>query len=171
MDFSGSDRAFMSQALELARRGLYTTDPNPRVGCVLTHGDQVVGEGWHRKAGEPHAEKLALKSAGERANGATAFVTLEPCSHTGRTPPCTDALSAAGVSRVVAAMRDPNPAVDGEGLAAMRSAGIDVAVGLLEQEAVDLNPGFVSRMQRGRPELMDTAPLPTPAPGIALRGR
>lgn len=150
-DFSSTDHALMAQALELAQRGLFTTDPNPRVGCILARGDEVVGQGWHRKAGEAHAEKLALESAGELARGATAFVTLEPCSHTGRTPPCATALAQAGVSRVVAAMRDPNPAVDGRGLAAIESAGIEVAVGLLEEEASELNPGFVSRMQHGRP--------------------
>jgi len=149
--FSSTERGFMSQALELARRGMYTTDPNPRVGCVLARGDEVVGEGWHSKAGEAHAERIALESAGDSARGATAFVTLEPCSHTGRTPPCTDALAEAGVARVVAAMRDPNPAVNGSGLAAIESAGIEVAVGLLEEEATELNPGFVSRMQLGRP--------------------
>lgn len=151
VNFSSTDHAFMTQALGLARRGLYTTDPNPRVGCVLTRGDEVVGEGWHRRAGEAHAEREALESAGGLARGATAFVTLEPCSHTGRTPPCVKALAEAGVARVVAAMRDPNPAVNGTGLAALESAGIEVSSGLLEQEAWELNPGFVSRMQRGRP--------------------
>ena len=149
--FSSTERGFMTQALELARRGMYSTDPNPRVGCVLARGDEVVGEGWHSKAGEAHAERVALESAGDSARGATAFVTLEPCSHTGRTPPCTDALVQAGVARVVAAMRDPNPAVNGSGLAAIESAGIEVAVGLLEQQALELNPGFVSRMRLGRP--------------------
>ena len=141
----------MAQALRLAARGLYTTTPNPRVGCVLVKDGAVVGEGWHQKAGEPHAEVHALRAAGERARGATAYVTLEPCSHTGRTPPCADALIAAGVVRVVAAMPDPNPLVAGAGLAKLAAAGIATASGLLEAEARELNVGFVSRMTRGRP--------------------
>lgn len=143
----------MTQALALAARGLYTTTPNPRVGCVLAKDGQVVGEGWHVRAGEPHAEIHALRAAGENARGATAYVTLEPCSHHGRTPPCADALIAAGVKRVVAAMRDPNPLVAGRGLDRLAAAGIQVASGLLEAEAIELNIGFVSRMVRGRPWL------------------
>ena len=149
--FSAADHAFMARALQLARKGLFTTTPNPRVGCVLVRDGAVVGEGWHARAGEAHAEAHALTAAGERARGATAFVTLEPCSHHGRTPPCADALIAAGVARVVAAMRDPNPQVGGSGLGQLRAAGIDTADGLMELEARELNIGFVSRMTRGRP--------------------
>lgn len=141
----------MARALELAARGLHTTDPNPRVGCVIVRDGEVVGEGWHARAGEAHAEINALAQAGARARGADVYLTLEPCSHQGRTPPCADALIAAGVRRVVAAMQDPNPRVDGSGLARLRAAGIACAVGLLEQQARGLNPGFVSRAQRGRP--------------------
>ncbi|MBL8398470.1 MAG: bifunctional diaminohydroxyphosphoribosylaminopyrimidine deaminase/5-amino-6-(5-phosphoribosylamino)uracil reductase RibD [Candidatus Accumulibacter sp.] len=143
----------MAQALRLAELGLYTTAPNPRVGCVLVNRGQVVGEGWHRRAGEAHAEILALQAAGELSRGATAYVTLEPCNHHGRTPPCSEALLAAGVSRVVAAMEDPNPLVAGRGLAALRHGGVDTACGLLVDAARELNPGFISRMTRGRPWL------------------
>lgn len=149
--FNASDRIHMARALELAGRALYTTTPNPRVGCVLVHAGDVVGEGWHERAGEAHAEVRALAAAGARARGATAYVTLEPCAHHGRTPPCSAALIGAGVSRVVSAMEDPNPLVAGRGLAALREAGLDVACGLLEPEARELNIGFVSRMKRGRP--------------------
>lgn len=141
----------MARALRLAERGLYTTQPNPRVGCVLAHGEDVVGEGYHRRAGEPHAEVLALAAAGERARGATAYVTLEPCCHQGRTPPCSDALIQAGVTRVVAAMRDPNPRVAGKGLDQLARAGIQVECGLLEEQARDLNAGFSKRMTQGLP--------------------
>lgn len=151
--FSAADHAFMAQALRLAQKGLYTTTPNPRVGCVLVKDGRVVGEGWHEKAGEPHAEVHALRAAGESARGATAYVTLEPCAHFGRTPPCAEALVAAGVARVVAAMTDPNPLVAGRGLAILREAGIAADAGLLEAEAQELNIGFVSRMTRGRPWL------------------
>lgn len=150
-EWSFADRELMSRALELAARGLYTTEPNPRVGCVLVHGEQVVGEGWHVQAGEGHAEVNALAQAGERARGATAYVTLEPCSHFGKTPPCADALIKAGVSRVVAAMQDPNPQVAGNGLQRLRDAGIEVTCGLLEEQARELNPGFIKRMQQGLP--------------------
>jgi len=153
MSFSVVDHGMMARALQLAERGLWTTSPNPRVGCVLVLAGEIVGEGWHEKAGEPHAEVHALHAAGDRARGATAYVTLEPCSHTGRTPPCAEALIAAGVSRVVAAMTDPNPLVAGKGLAMLRAAGIETAGGLLENEARELNIGFVSRMTRGRPWL------------------
>ena len=149
--FSELDRKFMARALLLAERGLWTTTPNPRVGCVIVQDDHIIGEGFHEKAGEPHAEVLALREAGQRAQGATLYVTLEPCSHHGRTPPCADALIAAGVGRVVAAMRDPNPKVAGAGLARLRAAGIMVETGLMEDEAHELNIGFVSRMTRGRP--------------------
>ena len=149
--FAAADRAFMTRALQLAANGLYTTTPNPRVGCVLARAGQVIGEGWHARAGGPHAEVEALAAAGAAARGATAYVTLEPCSHHGRTPPCADALIAAGVARVVVAMRDPNPAVHGAGLECLRSAGIEVSLGLLEDEARELNIGFVSRHERGTP--------------------
>lgn len=141
----------MARALQLARRGLYTAAPNPRVGCVVVRGDKVVGEGWHEKAGGPHAEINALAAAGAQAEGATAYVSLEPCAHHGRTPPCIDTLIAARVGRVVAAMRDPNPQVAGKGLAALENAGIATAAGILENEAHELNIGFVARMTRGRP--------------------
>ncbi len=143
----------MARALRLAELGLATTTPNPRVGCVLVKDGMVVGEGWHQRAGEAHAEIHALRQAGPAARGATAYVTLEPCSHYGRTPPCADALIDAGVARVVAALRDPNPLVAGEGLARLMLAGVDVSGGLLESEALSLNVGFVSRMTRGRPWL------------------
>lgn len=150
-NFSTDDVRHMAHALRLAHRGLYSTDPNPRVGCVLTKDDAVVGEGWHERAGGPHAEVHALNAAGAHAGGATAYVTLEPCCHHGRTPPCTQALIRAGVARVVAAMPDPNPKVAGQGLAELERAGIQVAAGLLQADAERLNPGFVSRMRRGRP--------------------
>ncbi len=153
MSFSAVDHGMMARALQLAERGLWTTTPNPRVGCVLVRDGEIVGEGWHEKAGEPHAEIHALHAAGELARGATAYVTLEPCSHHGRTPPCADALVAAGIARVVAAMGDPNPLVAGAGLALLQAAGIETASGLLENEARELNIGFVSRMTRGRPWL------------------
>jgi diaminohydroxyphosphoribosylaminopyrimidine deaminase/5-amino-6-(5-phosphoribosylamino)uracil reductase len=141
----------MARALRLAARGLYSTEPNPRVGCVLVRDGEVVGEGWHRHAGGAHAERLALEAAAERARGATAYVTLEPCCHHGKTPPCTDALIAAGVVRVVAAMQDPNPLVAGNGLDLLRAKGVSVEVGLLESSARALNPGFCKRMATGLP--------------------
>jgi diaminohydroxyphosphoribosylaminopyrimidine deaminase/5-amino-6-(5-phosphoribosylamino)uracil reductase len=146
------DQAHMARALQLARLGLFSTHPNPRVGCVIVapHGE-IVGEGWHVRAGEPHAEVHALRQAGTRARGATAYVTLEPCSHHGRTPPCAEALVQAGVGRVVAAMQDPNPLVAGRGLARLRAAGIEVSSGVLEAEARELNAGFVKRMELGLP--------------------
>ena len=145
------DAHYMARALELARKGLYTTHPNPRVGCVIVRDGEVVGEGWHVRAGEPHAEVHALRQAGERAIGACAYVTLEPCSHHGRTPPCAEALVKAGVARVVAAMQDPNPQVAGQGLQRLAEAGIEVASGVLETEARALNPGFLKRMEHGLP--------------------
>jgi diaminohydroxyphosphoribosylaminopyrimidine deaminase/5-amino-6-(5-phosphoribosylamino)uracil reductase len=148
---SGATHKYMARALELARRGDYTTHPNPRVGCVLVRDGEVVGEGWHVRAGGPHAEVNALRMAGERARGATAYVTLEPCCHHGRTPPCTDALIDAGVRRVVAAMPDPNPQVGGAGIRALQAAGIEVDTGVLAVEAQRINPGFVMRMRHGRP--------------------
>ncbi|MGO9935055.1 MAG: bifunctional diaminohydroxyphosphoribosylaminopyrimidine deaminase/5-amino-6-(5-phosphoribosylamino)uracil reductase RibD [Steroidobacteraceae bacterium] len=150
-EHSVHDRAHMLRALELAARGLYTTDPNPRVGCVVANAEHVLGEGWHQRAGEPHAEILALRAAGLRARGGTVYVTLEPCSHTGRTPPCADALISAGVARVVCSSRDPNPQVAGRGIERLRAAGIAVAVGALADEARRLNVGFFSRFERGRP--------------------
>ena len=141
----------MARALELAGRGLYTTTPNPRVGCVIVRDGAVAGEGWHERAGAPHAEAAALAQAEGRARGATAYVSLEPCVHQGRTGPCTEALIKAGVARVVAALQDPNPLVGGKGLDALKRAGIAASAGLMEDEARELNVGFVSRMTRGRP--------------------
>ena len=146
-----NDLKYMARALRLAERGLYSADPNPRVGCVLVKAGRIVGEGWHERTGEPHAEVHALREAGERASGATAYVTLEPCCHQGRTPPCTEALIAAGVVRVVAAMADPNPQVAGKGLSLLQQAGIDTRSGVLAAEAEQLNAGFVMRMRAGRP--------------------
>jgi diaminohydroxyphosphoribosylaminopyrimidine deaminase / 5-amino-6-(5-phosphoribosylamino)uracil reductase len=151
MAFDADDFRFMARALRLAGRGLLTTTPNPRVGCVLVKSGTIVGEGWHERAGEAHAEVMALKAAGAHATGATAYVTLEPCAHQGRTPPCTDAILAARLTRVVAAMRDPNPQVAGKGFEQLRQAGIAVDAGLLETQARELNVGYVSRMTRGRP--------------------
>ncbi len=145
------DTRHMARALQLAAHGLYTCDPNPRVGCVLVKGGTVIGEGWHARAGEPHAEVLALRAAGEAARGATAYVSLEPCTHYGRTPPCAEALIAAGISRVVAAMEDPNPQVAGRGLQMLHEAGIIVESKLLRSQAEALNPGFIKRMRTGRP--------------------
>ncbi len=149
--FSADDHRYMSLALCLVEQGLYTTDPNPRVGCVIVVAGEIVGQGWHRAAGEAHAEVHALQQAAEQARGATAYVTLEPCSHHGRTPPCADALIAAGVARVVVAMSDPSPKVAGQGMDRLKAAGIEVAVGLMRQQAEQLNPGFISRFRRGRP--------------------
>ena len=150
-EFSAADHGFMAEALRLAEQGLYTTDPNPRVGCVVVKDGEIVGRGVHRKYGEAHAEPLALKEAGSEAKGATLYVTLEPCSHQGKTPPCVDAVIAAGIKRVVAAMVDPNPQVNGRGLEKLKAAGIGVQTGLLEAQARALNPGFINRMTRGRP--------------------
>jgi diaminohydroxyphosphoribosylaminopyrimidine deaminase/5-amino-6-(5-phosphoribosylamino)uracil reductase len=149
--FSPADHAFMARALRLAKKGMYSTTPNPRVGCVIVKDGALVGEGWHRKAGEAHAEVEALRVAGSAARGSTVYVTLEPCCHYGRTPPCAAALIDAGVTRVVAAMEDPNPQVAGRGMTMLVDAGISAQCGLLEAEARDLNVGFVSRMSRGRP--------------------
>ena len=151
MKFSPFDEAAMRRALELAQRGLYSTQPNPRVGAVLARDEEIVGEGWHERAGEPHAEPIAIRAAGERARGATAYVTLEPCSHHGRTPPCVDVLLAAGVRRVVYAVGDPNPRVNGAGAARLKEAGLKVQSGLLENEAEALNAGFLMRMRHRRP--------------------
>ncbi|HUY04149.1 MAG TPA: bifunctional diaminohydroxyphosphoribosylaminopyrimidine deaminase/5-amino-6-(5-phosphoribosylamino)uracil reductase RibD [Rhodocyclaceae bacterium] len=156
MNFTADDHRFMAQALLLARRGLYSTTPNPRVGCVLVQDGTVIGEGYTQPAGQNHAEVEALADASRRralVRGATAYVTLEPCSHYGLTPPCVEALVAAGVARVVAAMEDPNPLVAGQGLERLRAAGISTACGLMAAEAAELNVGFVARMTRGRPWL------------------
>ena len=149
--FDAFDEQCMRRALELAARGLFTTDPNPRVGCVLAAGGRVVGEGWHERAGEAHAEVRALAAAGAAARDTTAYVSLEPCSHHGRTPPCTEALISAGVARVVYALEDPNPKVRGAGAAALHAAGLSVAGGLLAEESAALNPGYLKRMQTGMP--------------------
>ena len=154
-NFSSSDFAFMDRALQLAERGLCSTTPNPRVGCLIVKDSRIIGEGWHEKAGEPHAEVMALRSSvaadGTPLSGATAYVTLEPCGHFGRTPPCADALIASGVSRVVVAMQDPNPRVAGRGIEKLRAAGIEVDCGLRAEQAAELNIGFVTRMSCGRP--------------------
>ena len=150
-DLAANDARHMARALELARKGVYSTHPNPRVGCVIVRDGETVGEGWHVQAGGPHAEVHALRQAGDRARGATAYVTLEPCSHHGRTPPCAEALAEAGVARVVVAMQDPNPQVAGQGLERLRQAGIAVTCPLLATEARALNPGFLKRMEHGQP--------------------
>jgi len=147
------DHHMMHRALRLARRGLMTTRPNPAVGCVITVNNQVIAEGWHHQAGESHAEAHALRIAGQRAKGSTVYVTLEPCSHIGRTPPCADALIEAGVGRVVIAMQDPNPRVSGNGVKRLKEAGIVVEAGVLRAAAESLNPGFISRMTHQRPWL------------------
>jgi diaminohydroxyphosphoribosylaminopyrimidine deaminase/5-amino-6-(5-phosphoribosylamino)uracil reductase len=141
----------MARALRLAERGLFTTDPNPRVGCVIVKDGDIVGEGWHQRAGEPHAEVNALRVAGEKANGADCYVTLEPCSHFGRTPPCAEGLINANVKRVFVAMQDPNPLVAGNGIKKLEQAGIEVTVGLLTEQAEALNPGFCKRMRTQMP--------------------
>ncbi len=161
---SEDDSRWMAESLRLAALGLNSTSPNPRVGCVLVKDGKQIASGWHRRAGEPHAEVYALREAGEQAIGATAYVTLEPCSHYGRTPPCADALIESGVARVVVAMQDPNPQVAGNGIAKLRAAGIEVECGLMEAAALALNAGFVSRMSRGRPLLRSKI-------GMSLDGR
>lgn len=149
--FDPHDHQYMARALQLARLGRFTTDPNPRVGCVLVRDGTIIGEGFHRRAGEPHAERMAIADAAGNARGATAYVTLEPCCHHGKTPPCTEGLLEAGVTRVVAAMTDPNPLVAGKGLAQLEQAGVEVACGLLEADAKALNPGFIKRMSEQKP--------------------
>jgi diaminohydroxyphosphoribosylaminopyrimidine deaminase / 5-amino-6-(5-phosphoribosylamino)uracil reductase len=149
--FSERDVNAMRRALELAARGLSTTHPNPRVGCVIVKADRTVGEGWHEWPGEPHAEIMALRAAGAGAAGATAYVTLEPCAHFGRTPPCAEALIEARLARVVFALEDPNPRVQGRGAERLLQAGIEVESGLLQQDAAELNAGFIKRMRDGRP--------------------
>ena len=162
--FTAFDHQMMARALRLAERGRWTTKPNPMVGCVLVRDGQVIGEGWHQRAGGPHAEIAALDAAGESARGATAYVTLEPCAHTGRTGPCADALIAAGVTEVIAAMRDPFPQVDGAGFEKLVAAGIAVRWGLMEAQARELNRAFFSRIERGRPWLRVKL-------GVSLDGR
>jgi diaminohydroxyphosphoribosylaminopyrimidine deaminase/5-amino-6-(5-phosphoribosylamino)uracil reductase len=149
--YTPDDQRHMARALELAARGLYTTTPNPRVGCVIVKDGVVAGEGWHEKAGESHAEPMALKAADGKAEGATVYVTLEPCAHHGRTPPCVDALLAAKPARVVMAMQDPNPETAGKSMSRLKAAGIQVDAGLMEHEARELNIGFIARMTRGTP--------------------
>ena len=141
----------MTRALQLAEQGLYTTQPNPRVGCVIVKDGKVIGEGAHLKAGEPHAEVFALRQAGAQAKGATAYITLEPCNHTGRTPPCSQTIVEAGIIKVIAAMQDPNPQVSGSGLAYLQAHNIETATGLMQAQAELLNPGFISRMMRSKP--------------------
>lgn len=153
--FTKADHEYMSLALRLAEQGLYSTTPNPRVGCVLVNNGQIIGQGAHLKAGEPHAEIMALRDAEAKfptlIEGADAYVTLEPCSHFGRTPPCADALIKAGVNRVIAAIKDPNPQVAGNGLARLAAAGIKTEHGLMEAQAQELNAGFISRMTKNKP--------------------
>lgn len=151
MGFNAFDYQCMASALQLARQGLKTTHPNPRVGCVIARNGKVVGGGWHEKAGEAHAEINALREAGAKAAGGTAYVTLEPCNHSGRTPPCVEALISAKVARVVCALEDPNPEVNGSGVQRLLDAGIEVQSGLMATQAEDLNPGFLMRMRHGRP--------------------
>ena len=145
------DFRYMAQAIRLANRGLFTADPNPRVGCVLVNNNEIVGQGWHERAGEAHAEIMALREAAAVAKGATAYVSLEPCCHHGKTPPCSEALIKAGVARVVVAMEDPNPQVAGKGVSQLREAGINVETGVMLAPAATLNPGFIQRMRHGRP--------------------
>jgi diaminohydroxyphosphoribosylaminopyrimidine deaminase/5-amino-6-(5-phosphoribosylamino)uracil reductase len=151
MTVKDADFIYMAQAIKLAGKGKYTTHPNPRVGCVLVNNGKVIGEGYHQRAGGPHAEIHALNAATQAVQGATAYVTLEPCSHTGKTPPCANALIDAGVSRVVVAMQDPNPQVAGQGIQRLREAGIEVQTGILEDQSRKLNPGFIKRMEQGLP--------------------
>lgn len=152
-DFSDTDKIYMSRAVELAKKGRFTTSPNPNVGCVIVRNNTIVGEGFHKQAGLAHAEVNALAMAGDKANDATCYVTLEPCSHYGRTPPCALALTQAGVKRVVVAMADPNPKVAGRGIRILNDAGIEVNVGLLEEQAQHLNRGFIKRMQSRQPRV------------------
>ncbi len=149
--FSSNDYAYMAYALRLAEKGLYSTTPNPRVGCVITNNGKIVGSGWHERAGQAHAEIVALNEAGEAAHGAIAYITLEPCSHYGRTPPCATALIDAGIAKAIIAMEDPNPLVSGRGCALLQQAGVAVQKGLLNAEAHALNAGFVSRMVHKKP--------------------
>ncbi len=149
--FTPADYTFMAQALQLAARGRYSTSPNPRVGCIITKNNQVIAQGWHEKAGQPHAEINALRSTTEDVHGATAYITLEPCNHHGRTPPCAEALVHAGVRKVIIAMQDPNPLVSGSGCTLLQQAGIIVETGLLQDQAHQLNLGFIHRMKENKP--------------------
>lgn len=151
MSQSSLDNVYMSQALQLARKGLYSTQPNPRVGCVIVLNNEVIGKGYHQRAGEAHAEIHALNQAGLKAKGATAYVSLEPCSHYGKTPPCAEALISSGIKRVVCAMLDPNPLVAGKGLEMLQQAGIETESGLMQSAAEEINPGFIKRMKTGLP--------------------
>ena len=151
MDFTAEDHLYMTRALRFAEQGLYSTMPNPRVGCLIVKDGKIVGEGAHLKAGEPHAEVFALRQAGDQAKGATAYITLEPCNHTGRTPPCSQAIVDAGISKVIVAMQDPNPQVAGSGLAHLQAHNIETASGLMQAQAEALNPGFISRMTKNKP--------------------
>ncbi|HDY84053.1 MAG TPA: bifunctional diaminohydroxyphosphoribosylaminopyrimidine deaminase/5-amino-6-(5-phosphoribosylamino)uracil reductase RibD [Halieaceae bacterium] len=151
MSFSAFDHRCMATALQLASHGMHTTHPNPRVGCVIASNEKVVGKGWHKRAGDAHAEINALADAGDKAGSATAYVTLEPCSHSGKTPPCVDALIEAKITRVVCALEDPNPEVSGDGIERLRQAGIEVQVGLMAAQAEEQNAGFLMRMRHGRP--------------------
>ena len=151
MTLSPDHHRYMARAIQLAQKGIYTTHPNPRVGCIIVQNNKILGEGFHQRTGQPHAEVLALLDAGNKAKDATAYVTLEPCSHTGRTPPCANALIKSGISNVIIAMEDPNPLVAGNGIKKLCDAGIDVVVGVMEQQARELNKGFIKRMQKGLP--------------------
>jgi diaminohydroxyphosphoribosylaminopyrimidine deaminase/5-amino-6-(5-phosphoribosylamino)uracil reductase len=153
MAFTADDHIYMTRALQLAEQGLYSTMPNPRVGCVIVKDGKIIGEGAHLKAGEPHAEVFAIRQAGDKAKGATAYITLEPCNHTGRTPPCSQAIIDAGICKVIAAMQDPNPLVAGSGLAHLQAHNIEVASGLMQAQAEALNLGFISRMTKNKPYL------------------
>jgi diaminohydroxyphosphoribosylaminopyrimidine deaminase/5-amino-6-(5-phosphoribosylamino)uracil reductase len=146
-----NDQSYMARALQLAEKGLWSTHPNPRVGCVIVLDGEIVGEGWHQVAGEPHAEIHALRMAKDKAKGATCYVTLEPCCHQGRTPPCTDALIKAGINRVVIGATDPNPLVSNKGIEQLLKAGITIDSGILSQQAEQLNSGFFMRMRHNRP--------------------
>jgi len=159
-----TDEYYMLYALDLAARALFTTTPNPRVGCVIVKNDKIIGEGWHQIPGGPHAEVFAIQQAGEEAKDATFYVTLEPCAHFGATPPCVDAVIAAGPKRVVIAMQDPNPLVAGQGIARLQTAGIEIEIGICEKNAINLNHGFISRMTRHRPWVRVKA-------GMSLDGR
>jgi diaminohydroxyphosphoribosylaminopyrimidine deaminase/5-amino-6-(5-phosphoribosylamino)uracil reductase len=152
-EYSAKDREFMQRSLQLAEQGMFGAHPNPMVGCVLVRDDEIVGEGWHARAGEAHAEVIAIGDAGDKARGATAYVTLEPCSHHGKTPPCCDALIEAGIAQLVIAHQDPNPKVDGKGIERLQAAGLTVRSGLMRQEARHLIAGFLSRIERRRPRV------------------
>jgi diaminohydroxyphosphoribosylaminopyrimidine deaminase/5-amino-6-(5-phosphoribosylamino)uracil reductase len=159
--FSSADYVAMSRALQLAKRGLYTTSPNPRVGAVVVKNGKIIGEGWHRFCGGEHAEVIALRQAGAEAKGASCFITLEPCSHYGKTPPCSEALVKAGITRVVAAIEDPNPKISGSGIQYLKDSGVVVELGLMQAEATALNPGFILRMKQQRPWIVSKLAMST----------